>query len=54
MTDLFVAYRRADKERVAPIRQALTALGVAIHADIEPKARGAAKAIREAAAGAPQ
>lgn len=52
MTDLFVAYRRADKERVAPIRQALTALGVAIHADIEPKARGAAKAIREAAAGA--
>ncbi|MDP3547793.1 MAG: hypothetical protein Q8S29_16605, partial [Phreatobacter sp.] len=52
MTDLFVAYRRADKERVAIIRQALTALGVAIHADIEPKARGAAKAIREAAAGA--
>lgn len=52
MTDLFVAYRRADKERVALIRQALTALGVAIHADIEPKARGTAKAIREAAASA--
>ncbi len=52
MTDLYVAHRRADKERVAIIRQALDALGVVLHADIEPKARGAAKAIREAAAAA--
>lgn len=52
MTDLYVAHRRADKERVAIIRQALDALGVVLHADIEPKARGAAKAIREAAGAA--
>lgn len=50
MTDLFIAYRRADKERVDIIRQSLAALGLAVAADIEPKGRGAAKAIRDAAA----
>ncbi|MCZ8317095.1 hypothetical protein [Phreatobacter sp.] len=52
MTDLFIAYRRADKERVDIIRQSLLALGLTIAADIEPKGRGAAKAIRDAAAAA--
>ena len=52
MTDLFIAYRRADKERVDLIRQSLTSLGLTMAADIEPKGRGAAKAIRDAAASA--
>ncbi len=47
MTDLFIAYRRADKERVDLIRQSLASLGLTMAADIEPKGRGAAKAIRE-------
>ncbi len=52
MTDLFIAYRRADKERVDLIRQSLASLGLTMAADIEPKGRGAAKAIRDAAASA--
>ncbi len=50
VTDLFLAYRRADKERVDLIRQSLASLGLTVTADIEPKGRGAAKAIRDAAA----
>jgi hypothetical protein len=52
VTDLFIAYRRADKERADTVRQALAALGVAMAADIEPKGRGVAKAVREAMTGA--
>lgn len=52
MTDLFLAYRRSDKSRVDIVRQALAELGVTLQPDIEPKGRGAAKALREAAAGA--
>ncbi len=48
MTDLFIAYRRADKERADIVRQALAALGITMAADIEPKGRGVAKTIREA------
>lgn len=52
MTDLFLAHRRSDRSRVEVVRQALADLGLSIHPDIEPKGRGAAKAVREAAAGA--
>ncbi len=52
VTDLFLAYRRADKERVDLVRAALATLGLSIATDIEPKGRGAAKAIRDAAANA--
>jgi hypothetical protein len=52
VTDLFLAYRRSDKSRVDIVRQALAELGVSFQPDIEPKGRGAAKALREAAAGA--
>jgi hypothetical protein len=52
VTDLFLAYRRSDRSRADVVRQALADLGLSIHPDIEPKGRGAAKALREAAAGA--
>lgn len=52
MTDLFLAYRRTDKDRVDLVRQSLASLGLTVAADIEPKGRGAAKAIRDAAADA--
>ena len=52
MTDLFLAHRRSDRSRVEVVRQALADLGLTIHPDIEPRGRGAAKALREAAAGA--
>ncbi len=52
MTDLFIACRRADKDRADIIRKTLAALGIAVASDIEPKARGGAKAIRDALVGA--
>lgn len=52
MTDLFVAYRREDKERADLVKEALSTLGLAVHPDIDPKGRGGAKAIRAAAASA--
>ena len=52
MTDLFLAHRRSDRSRVEVVRQALADLGLSVHPDIEPKGRGAAKALREAAANA--
>lgn len=52
MTDLFIACSRADKDRADAVRKALSALDVAVAPDIEPKARGGARAIREALANA--
>lgn len=58
MTDLHLAYRRADRTRADIVRQCLGALGVTVGGDIEPKAKGAAgraaaaKAAREAIASA--
>ncbi|WP_439573797.1 hypothetical protein [Phreatobacter sp.] len=58
MTDLHLACRRADRARADIIRQGLAALGVAVSADIETKAKGAAgraaaaKIAREAIASA--
>lgn len=46
--DLVLLHRRADKEAAETIRRALAALSIAVQADIEPKARGSAKALREA------
>ncbi|MBL8568450.1 MAG: toll/interleukin-1 receptor domain-containing protein [Phreatobacter sp.] len=50
MADLFIACRRADKERADIIAKALAALHVVVSPDIEPKGRGVAKAVREAIA----
>ncbi|MCA0316476.1 MAG: hypothetical protein LCH88_00265 [Proteobacteria bacterium] len=50
MADLFIACRRADKERTDIVAEALAALHVAVSPDIEAKGRGVAKAVREAMA----
>jgi hypothetical protein len=50
VTDLFVASKRADKDRADIIRQALTALDVCLFPEIDAKAKGSAKATREAVA----
>jgi hypothetical protein len=52
VADLFIACRRADKERADTLRKAFAALDIAVAPDIEPKARGGAKAIRDALVGA--